>query len=181
MTSLALLRRFGVKAGPIAFYDSGPPGLNLHFFVSLAGAIVLCLVYTWFYEESVSDGPREDHNESLLRLSRVGERLRWRLAAIAMYTILADLLFGDVRSWGIYGALLVGVVGYFTGNIVTTGFGSYEISETQQAWHRRFAIVPALLLFYKGTDFHGNLAGTFVLSASLVVVLILILVPEPSQ
>lgn len=149
--------------------------------LSFAGAIVLCLAYTWFYEKYFSQTP-EEGNTPPLKLSRIGERLRWRLAAVAMYAILSEILWCKVNSWGIYVALLIGAGGYFTGDIVATRVGAYQRTKNQKILHRRLTIIPALLFFYRGTDFrHGNLICTLVLSVALALVLVLILIPEPAE
>ena len=95
-----------------------------------AGSIVLRLAYTWFYEESIS-GTREQAGTSLFTLSRKGERLRWRLAAVSMYTILLVVLVCKVNSWGIYAGIAIGVAGYFTGDVATTKFGGYALTPRQ--------------------------------------------------
>jgi len=157
------------------------PMFDYQLLYSFPGAILLCLLYTWFYEASFSETP-EEANAPLLKLSPIGERLRWRLAAVAMYAILLDILTCDVISWGIYVAIVICAGGYFTGDVATTGFGGYALTKHQQVLHRRWAIVPALFVFYRWTDFRrGNLLCTLTLSVALIMVLVLILIPEPAE
>jgi hypothetical protein len=147
---------------------------------SFAISIVFALLYTWFFDQSIPDNP--DAGPEPQKLSRSGERLRWRIAAICMFAVLAVLLWGNVKSWGAYVAVMIGAAGYFTSNIVTTGVGAYEITASQQSWRRRAALIPAGFVFYRYTDFAGSsLWEVFLLSVALVTALALILVPEPRE
>jgi hypothetical protein len=118
----------------------------------------------------------------LLKLSRRGEQLRWRLAALAMGVILFEVCFQKETSWGVYAALAACAAGYFMGDMVTVrGGGGYFLTPEEQATRRRFAIIPTLLLLYKGTDFRQTNFHIVVLCVALVIVTLLVLIPEPAE
>jgi hypothetical protein len=52
-------------------------------------------------------------DDTLLQLTRKGERLRWRTAAVAMWIVLLEVCLRRVVSWGIYLAVFAGATGYF--------------------------------------------------------------------
>ena len=126
-------------------------------------------------------GPPLPEDEDDPRPRRSAERLRWRLAAGAMAVLLLEVLWQRV-SWGLYVALAVGVAGYFQGDVAANKFGGYALTRSGQAARRRLSMVPALWVFYWGTDFrNGDPWHLAVQSAALVGALILILVPEPGE
>ena len=108
--------------------------------------------------------------------------MRWRLANAAILAVALEVAFNSVRSWGIYAALLVVAVAYLSGPHLTTRFGGeIDLTPRQQATRRRWAIVPALLVLVKGTNFHvAPLHAYFLVFAGSLFAL-LILVPEPRE
>src|SRR5215472_12926592 len=124
--------------------------------------------------------PRDD-SRSPHKLSRPVERLRWRLAAAAMFSLLLEVFFRKA-DWGLYAGILVGVAGYCTGDVAANKYGGIALSRTQQASRRRLSLIPALSLFYWGTNFRtGNPFHLFVQSVALFLALLLILGPEPRE
>jgi hypothetical protein len=147
--------------------------------------IAVLVVYAWLYEDWLADDSASSSEEdsSLLRLSNKGERMRWRLANAAIVVVLLETAFTGVRSWGIYVALLITAIAYLSGPFVTTEFGGgIELTPRQQATRRRWAIAPAILVLFKGTDFRQSesVHAVIVVLAGLVFAL-LILVPEPRE
>jgi hypothetical protein len=148
----------------------------------IAGAVV----YVWLYEGWLSDDPTSssEENSSLMRLSNRGERMRWRLANAAIIVILLEIMFTGVRSWGILVALVFVATGYLSdGPYMSTRFGGeIELTPSQQATRRRWAIVPAIVVLFKGTDFRqsDSVLAVILVLAGLVFAL-LILVPEPRE
>jgi hypothetical protein len=103
------------------------------------------------------------------------------VAALAMTVIFLEVFLGRVSSWGIYLALVFCAAGYFTSDMVTSKFGGYFQTPEEQATRRRFAIIPTLFVFYRGTDFRRNVFDAVVLGAALIIVASLVLVPEPRE
>lgn len=108
--------------------------------------------------------------------------MRWRLANAAILAVALEVAFDNVRSWGIYVALLVVAVGYLSGPHLTTRFGGeIDLTPRQQATRRRWAIVPVLLFLFKGTDFHVEPFHAYFLVFTGSLFALLILVPEPRE
>ena len=143
--------------------------------------VAAALAYTWLYESWLSDdedSPAEQES-SLFRLNAKGERMRWRFANAAILVILLETIFNVVRSWGIYFALLTVAAAYMGSPFLTRWGGEIELTPRQQAIRRRWGILPAALLLYKGTDFRVGTPYAVVLLFAGLVFAVLILVPEP--
>lgn len=119
----------------------------------------------------------------MLKLSLRGERLRWRAAAFAMAVIFLEVFCGRAYGWGIYAGVIVCAAVYFTGDMATTRLGGgYFLAPSDRAWRRRWMMLPAVLVFGKGTDFrHASAFHVFVLSLAFLSVVLLLLVPEPRE
>ena len=117
------------------------------------------------------------------KLSRRGERLRWRIIAAAMSVILLEISFRKVTGWGIYPGLICCAAGYFMGDFVTTRFGGgYFLDPSAAAFRRRTVILPALYIFGRGIDFkQENVYYISTFSLAFLIVALLTLVPEPRE
>src|SRR5271170_6793664 len=103
--------------------------------------VAVLVAYCWLYESWLSDDglSSAEENRSLLRLSKNGENMRWRLANAAILAVAIEVVFNSVRSWGIYAALLVVAVAYLSGPHLTTRFGGeIDLTPRQQATRRRW-------------------------------------------
>jgi len=151
----------------------------LQFFI----AIALAAAYVWMYESWLSDDAASSEEEapSLLSLSKRGERMRWRLANAAIVVVLLEVLFKGVHSWGIYFALLIVAGAYLSSPFLVTGGAGIALTPRQQATRRRWAIVPALLVLYKGTDFRVAPVNAVILVSAGLSFALLVLVPEPRE
>ena len=108
--------------------------------------------------------------------------MRWRCANAAILAVGFEVALDRVRSWGILVALVVIAVGYLSGPYLTTKFGGeIDLTPAQQATRRRWAIVPALLFLFKGTDFHVEPFHAYFLVFAGSLFALLILVPEPRE
>jgi hypothetical protein len=146
----------------------------------IAGALAYCWLYeSWLSDDGLSSAEEE---RSLFRLSRDGEKMRWRLANVAILAIAFEVGFSGVRSWGICVALAVVAFGYLSGPHLTTRYGGeIDLTPSQQATRRRWAIAPALLFLFKGTNFHVEPYNAYLLAFSGTIFAVLILVPEPRE
>ena len=125
--------------------------------------------------------PPPDERYPPRKLSLLGERLRWRLAAAAMFILFLEVLFRKA-DWGLYVGILMGVAGYFTGDVAVNKYGGMALSRTQQTSRRRLSVIPALSFFYWGTNFRaGNPLHLFVQTVAFCLALFLILGPEPRE
>jgi len=149
----------------------------LQFFI----AIGLAAAYVWVYESWLSDDATssEEQTSSLLSLSTKGERMRWRLANIAIIVVLLEVLFKGVHSWGIYFALLIVAGAYLSSPFLVKGGEGIALTPRQQSTRRRWAIVPAFLVLYRGTDFRVQPVNAVLLVSAGLAFVLLILVPEP--
>jgi hypothetical protein len=146
--------------------------------------IAAAAAYCWLYESWLSDDglSASEENRSLLRLSNSGEKMRWRLANIAILAVILEVALNRVRSWGILVELLVVAIGYLSGPHLTTRFGGeIDLTPAQQATRRRWAVVPALLFLFKGTDFRVAPFHAYFLVFAGSLLALLILVPEPRE
>jgi hypothetical protein len=76
--------------------------------------------------------------------------------------------------------LLVVALGYLSGPRLTTRFGGEsDLTAQQRATRRRWAVVPALLFPFKGTDFNTEPFYAYCLLFTGTLFAVLILVPEP--
>jgi hypothetical protein len=151
---------------------------SLQIVLLLGGAIA----YAWFYQERFSEDPSSSpvHDRSLPGLSKKAERLRWQWANVAILIVLAEIAFGPVRSWGTPVALLIVTASYLSGPRIRTRFGGeIDLTSQQQTTRRRWAILPAVFVLFKGTDFQTEWMHPAILVLAGTVFAVLILVPEP--
>ena len=151
--------------------------------LQFALVIAVTIAYVWRMQSWLSDDAPEsdEENSSLLRLSRKGEYVRWRLADAAIFVVLLEIAYNAAHSWGIYFALLIAVVAYLASPHLITGGTQIDLTPRQNATRRRWAILPVAFLLFKGTDFQVEPLDAVTMVAAGLLFALLILVPEPRE
>jgi hypothetical protein len=100
-----------------------------------------------------------------------------------MWIVLLEVCLHRVASWGIYLAVFAAATGYFQSDMATTRLGGgYFLSKGQQAMNRRLAMLPAMCVYFYGTDFaRSSLPHYLILTVAIFTALVMILLPEPSE
>jgi hypothetical protein len=139
------------------------------------------LAYGWYYLGWLEQGTNEAAQKPspLPQLTEQGERTRWHIAAACALPVLAEVIYGKVRSPGIYFALLTAGLAYVI-RPATTREG-LELTPRQQTAHRRWAILPAGWWLLQYTDFKTAPVHAVILVAAATILLLVVLLPEPRE